>query len=1448
MFGKASSKGIRGIALLSISITVLMLVMTLQSALLPGEAGSPTRQEEDDDELESYYEKRTDLGNQYVEQYFVGDYEYDGLGYCIKSADMNNDGAEDLIVSAPFANETAGRIFIYLGGGRERTLEGFDADFTIHGVHQQGYLGLDMATGDVDGDGLQDLLLGGWLDESLWYGQNLPMVAEIYLFLGSSGWRETMSVTQADVVFYSNGTDHTLGWNMDIGDIDNDGKDDISMVELYQGPDYYQGNILIWKGITAFQSTYDVALGEYDIMITHDRGDPLLTYIDGFGYFGLGSSDLKIEDMNGDGFEDLLIGSDALASNGLWSGEVEIVFGSSSLLDFIDLAVYPHIVIESFPDFDLSYVVTGDMDGDGIKDIIVSAPDCFLDNSGGLFIFFGEDPQPAYTKTLLQADFIIRGALPYPDLGVKMIGDIDGDERDDILIHTYKAEGYRGLYYVFFASYMDPFLIRNEKNYYLAMTQPSGVIVGAGPYENFANSYMENSLTCNHDGEGGVEMILGNPYGSRPDMPLGSGEVYLMYDTISDVLIDYYRLDELMYQNHTTIGAGRTYHFEAYMRDTWDVEDIEDLWIEFHFREEVEAMVQVGWDQFSMGITERIDPENFINIDSSTVKEVGRWGLHVYMNLSFNPNMVSEAPVKSTLHVTAGKEMLRTLTNEEFFTVECDVEFSGDLTVEGSANGELLRGDFVQPEETLVFGGLKAVYEDTEISPPNDYFSLIMEDSYGTRFFNSSSSEKEIYFKTKTRQIPGVETYRFRIIDLRSGADDVSGNPEFFVNVDTDFPDQVVQIEARADSDIDTQMGADDDPEVYLSWVVSEDHTSEVIGYMYSTVDGGGTGQGTFVQSNSLVYDGLVRGWNNIYIWAVDEAHNYGPSGVVSVLYDTNDPVFGLPDPTPGSWINTNTVNYGITIYDTEGSGVAGRTAEYSISFDGGKTYSAWEPTNIRRNSQELKVRLFLTLREGDDNLVRWRAKDVAGNGHVESEPYLVKVDTQELTYKDPSPAEPVDSNYVSLGINIEDGQGSGVDASTIEYSISYNGVSNYGPWEKLDLTGSFSADYIETPSIYFERDTFNYVKWRAKDVAGNGYTYSEDIPIIINPVQRNHDPDPIISSPEPYEMYVDSMMITFDGSRSFDSDGDELIYLWYSDKDGYLGTSMTLRTRLSQNNHKITLHVDDGESNQSTSVDIVVLPDINAVDTDKDGIPDYVDDDDDNDGLLDILEDKNRNGLYEDNETDPKNPDTDGDGVTDKLDAAPLDKDISEEELENRIEWWVLLILIVAIVLVFLIIAVVVVMKQRTDREGMKARSELRRTRRNLKRYEVLTGVPTNDLPAIEAVQWALPSVISEASEFVLEPVPSEDLLPPRPEEEKEEEKVQPPEEEKPDLQDLEVPAPSVEAPKPEEPPPGPEAPEGPREDAGQSVTCTLCGSEFVIAPGQTSGECPLCGEMVNL
>lgn len=1425
---------------------ILAFLVAIPAVIIGQSNDDPTRISSTIDD----FKDTIDLGSLVMEQYVYGENYNDLAGFAVESAYVNNDMREDLIISAPGYNNSKGGVFIYYGWSTDRLLSLRDADVVIEGVYQEGYFGLDIEVGDVNGDGMVDILVSGFMNKPIMemgYPIQTEVIPQVYLFMGESSMPNELTAHDASVTFLGSSVDHAFGYNIEIGDITDDGYDDVVISEYMQDGLHAEGSVYIWEGNIAMEPLYNLSLMEYDHRIftsnTETEG--------GYGYWGLGSSDLAIGDINGDSYMDIMIGSHMINSNGMNSGEVEVLFGSDILPAEIDLMSYSHVQLESFPGYGLEKVSSTDFNGDGIADLIVTSPNGFYDHKGGAFIYYGDVLFPTGELSLLDYDFLFRGPYSYWGFDVRGVPDMNNDGRGEVLILSEQGikDNGKGCYAMVYSSSTDD-LYGNI--FYMQFEEPDFVITASGGNMNFAGRDFESITFLDYYGDGMNEIVVGSPFDFFGENPPTSGIAYFYYQKPSEIQVRDFHLLDADGPSGNILGAGKVYHFEGYVRNSWDFFDFRTIDVKFmlHGGANEGKTLKMKWDKGLMKLAEEDDPNDFIVIESSAFNPDDDNGMMIYFNLSFNPTMTTEEPIDLLIDIVGGRDLVSSLSYPSLFKVEPDLDFMGDLTIVSEKNGVLSKGSYVGPGEKIEVTGITAVYQGTEAYPPNDYFGIQMIDNIGNIFLNTSTSGKEIYFTYMTQDLSGREEINISFVDLTGEADNVAGLVSFFYFVDTDLPNPPEEVIARADSDIDTLIGFDNDPEVFITWEPGFDETSEIIGYMYSSLDGGLTDEGTFTQSTQVKYDGLVEGWNQIFVWSVDSARNYGPSQVANVFYDTDMPAFGTPNPGPGAWVNSKTVNYEMTITDEDGSGVRGSTVEYAISYDGGRTYSAWEPTNIRNEGEQITVKVFLNFREGEDNFIKWRSKDIAGNGYILSDPFQVKIDTVDLSYKEPYPTVPVDENYVICGITLSD-SGSGIDASTIEYSISYDSPSNYGPWEELDLSGSSESIDASTPPIYFEKDTLNYIKWRAKDVAGNGYIYSEDLPIDIKPEEINRDPVAIISYPQSQVKYLESKAILFDGSFSTDPDEQELKYLWYSDKDGYLGTDPVMERYLSQDNHLITLHVFDGLSNKSISVEVSVIPDPTAIDTDGDDIPDFNDDDDDNDGLLDIQEDKNKNGLFEPllNETDPKKADTDNDGFNDRLDLRPLDPAITEAEDERNIPLMVAILIFVLVVISVIVAGLLFIMKMSADKRGMDSRRKLKRTRRSVKRFEVLTGVPTNDLPAIEAVQWALPAVINEASEFALEPPKSDDLLPESPEETKEEEAPGP------DLDDMEVPGPAPAEPQVEAQTeiPGPEAPAEPEpaqapSEGGRMVNCSLCGSEIAVEEGAASVECPLCGEINNL
>ena len=95
---------------------------------------------------------------------FLGESGQAYAGWSTGSADVNGDGAMDVVVGAPREDinanfQDARRVYVSYGPNTG-TMRLAEADFTLTGANAYDQLGEEIATGDIDGDGHGDLLLG----------------------------------------------------------------------------------------------------------------------------------------------------------------------------------------------------------------------------------------------------------------------------------------------------------------------------------------------------------------------------------------------------------------------------------------------------------------------------------------------------------------------------------------------------------------------------------------------------------------------------------------------------------------------------------------------------------------------------------------------------------------------------------------------------------------------------------------------------------------------------------------------------------------------------------------------------------------------------------------------------------------------------------------------------------------------------------------------------------------------------------------------------------------------------------------------------------------------------------------------------------------------------------------------------------------------------------------
>jgi hypothetical protein len=220
------------------------------------------------------------------------------------------------------------------------------------------------------------------------------------------------------------------------------------------------------------------------------------------------------------------------------------------------------------------------------------------------------------------------------------------------------------------------------------------------------------------------------------------------------------------------------------------------------------------------------------------------------------------------------------------------------------------------------------------------------------------------------------------------------------------------------------------------------------------------------------------------------------------VRVDGDAPAYTKVVPEPDDWQSSTTMMVSITADDTNTSGVNGSTLEYQKSDDGIDNYGPWTRTGLETTSDGPLVNglVILSFSEGDDNYIRWRAKDLVGNGHSISDDLQIRVDTNNVTFSDAFPSDWQTSLEVVCGIHIHDVDGSGIDVSTVQYRLSLNNLSEYTYWRDWDEEGMLDAKTIDTEvTAQMEETRYNFIQWRAMDIAGNGYTSSPHLRVMVD-------------------------------------------------------------------------------------------------------------------------------------------------------------------------------------------------------------------------------------------------------------------------------------------------------------------------------------------------------------
>ena len=427
------------------------------------------------------------------------------FGYDLASGDWNDDGVMDIAISAQNsknvgAKSAAGRVYVVYGPLPTTMTFDLEEDAVFEGVNSSDYLGKGIGSGgDLDGDGVDDLVMGA-------YGYNdggLSDNGTAVLVYGGGTWSGTIAATSADARFYGDLKSDQLGQvTRFIGDVDGDGYDELALgANVADNGGASSGAVYIIPGGARYSGATSAG-GVAGVVFAGDAGDRL--------------GDLRnlgdAFDLNGDGLADIAMGAVENTTVGTDGGVVYFYYGDSALLYSGALSASGTADVRFLPvgasdNLGEGVGAPGDVDGDGYGDLLLGAigyddPAGGLSFSGGVFLISG-------ASTLLSGDVTVTtaatatvtGAASSDSLGAWVSGgDLNNDGLDDLVLGS-TGYDYGG------ASTGAAFVFYGPVSGSLVATDADALL--AGPNTDSSAAMGRGATVFDADGDGAMDLFVG---------------------------------------------------------------------------------------------------------------------------------------------------------------------------------------------------------------------------------------------------------------------------------------------------------------------------------------------------------------------------------------------------------------------------------------------------------------------------------------------------------------------------------------------------------------------------------------------------------------------------------------------------------------------------------------------------------------------------------------------------------------------------------------------------------------------------------------------------------------------------------------------------------------------------------------------------------------------------
>jgi hypothetical protein len=322
---------------------------------------------------------------------------------------VNGDGYDDVIVGAPNPTHgnNIGMAFAYYGSpaGLSTT-----ADWTVFGEQRYDWFGRRVHTaGDVNGDGYDDVIVG-----APQFDTSLTDTGKSYVYYGSATGLSTVPAWTAvgDESGELFGRDGKTA-----GDVNGDGYDDVIVGAHF----YHHGQSGEGRAYAYYGSAAGLSLTPNWFAESNSVG----------AWFGRSVG--TAGDVNGDGYDDVVVGAPKLDNPEVDEGRAYLFNGSAT-----GLALTASWTTESNQAtawYGRAVGTAGDVNGDGYDDILVGAPnyDTGQADSGKAYAFYGSSSGPSTTANWTAS---ITQLKAWFARSVASIGDVNGDGYSDAIFGT----------------------------------------------------------------------------------------------------------------------------------------------------------------------------------------------------------------------------------------------------------------------------------------------------------------------------------------------------------------------------------------------------------------------------------------------------------------------------------------------------------------------------------------------------------------------------------------------------------------------------------------------------------------------------------------------------------------------------------------------------------------------------------------------------------------------------------------------------------------------------------------------------------------------------------------------------------------------------------------------------------------------------------------------------